>query len=184
MSSHPAALEIWYVSPLPWLVPGSAVALVVSLLASDAVGRWLGVRRGVAWVLLLTLGVILSGTLTPLDREPLEGSIVAGTCDMSRIRPASPSDLALPSDVIGNILMFVPLGFAVGLIPGSRRKAFVAAGLVALPFAIELFQLVVAPLNRGCESADVVDNLTGLVIGVAAGTAVRWLGPAVGKAFD
>jgi hypothetical protein len=49
---------------------------------------------------------------------------------------------------------------------------------VALPFAIEGFQLVVTPLGRACQSADMVDNLTGLVLGLGAGwvagTLWRW----------
>ena len=170
---------IWYVTPLPWLLPGSAVALVVSLVASGRVGRWLGVRRAIAGLMLLTLGVILSGTLTPLARDYVEDPESAGSCDLSRMRPASLSEVFGPTDVLGNILMFIPLGFAVGLVPGSRRKAAVIVGVVALPFTVELIQLVVTPLNRGCESADVVDNLTGLVIGLGAGFVVSRVVPGV-----
>lgn len=37
---------------LPWLLPGVAIALVLSLVFSGAAGRVLGVRRVGAWVLL------------------------------------------------------------------------------------------------------------------------------------
>jgi glycopeptide antibiotics resistance protein len=164
---------IWYVSPLPWLLPGSVVSLVVALIGSGPVGRWLGVRRIVAWAMLLTLGVILSGTLSPLEKE-FQRSAAPRTCDISRLGPPPLSALLDPTtDVAANILLFVPLGFAVGLVPASRRKLALVLASLALPVAIESVQLLVTPLNRGCESADVVDNLTGLAIGLVVGTALR-----------
>ena len=50
---------------------------------------------------------------------------------------------------------------------------------IALPFAIEAVQFAVTPLGRACQSADVVDNLTGLLVGLVAGTIVAWLVSAV-----
>ena len=175
---------IWYVSPLPWLVPGSIVSLAVAIVASPAVGRWLGVPRTVAWFLLLTFGVIASGTLTPLDKE-FQGSAAVGRCDVSRLGPPPLSVLLDPStDVAANTLLFVPLGFAVGLVPGSRRKIALVLASLALPVAIESVQLLVTPLHRGCESADVVDNLTGLAAGLVAGTALRRLVPSVRRVIE
>ncbi len=46
---------------------------------------------------------------------------------------------------------------------------------IALPVAIETTQLVIPALERGCQSADVFDNLTGLVIGLVLGTLARLL---------
>jgi glycopeptide antibiotics resistance protein len=77
--------------------------------------------------------------------------------------------------------MFIPLGFAMALAARSSRKAAVLAGAFALPFLIEATQLVVTPLRRGCQSADVTDNLTGLVLGLTAGTVVAWLAPVVAR---
>ena len=54
-------------STLPLLVPGSVVAAVLAVVLSGAVGRWLGVHRSVAFVLLVTVGVILAVTLSPHD---------------------------------------------------------------------------------------------------------------------
>ena len=48
---------------------------------------------------------------------------------------------------------------------------------LALPFAIEATQLVVIPLGRACQGADVIDNLTGLVIGLMAGAVLGRLRP-------
>ena len=38
-----------------------------------------------------------------------------------------------------------------------------------LPLLIEVGQLLITPLDRACQSADVFDNLTGLVLGFALG---------------
>ena len=185
LDNGPYAVDVlvnWWDSSLPWFVPGCVLAFVVSTLASGRVARWLGVRRPVAWVLLMSVGVILAATMTPLhvefrlDFPPLQ------TCDLSRIGPAPIDELRLHSDVLGNILMFVPLGFAIALVPRSRRKAAVLAAAVALPFVIEATQLLVVSLDRACESADVADNLTGLVLGLAAGALVAWLLPTLGRA--
>ncbi len=72
---------------------------------------------------------------------------------------------------------FIPLGFAIALVPRSCRKAVVLAAAVALPFVIETTQLVVVALDRACQSADVVDNLTGLLVGLVAGAVVARLAP-------
>lgn len=41
---------------LPWLLPGVAVSLVLSVVMSRAAGQALSVHRLVAWVLLLSFG--------------------------------------------------------------------------------------------------------------------------------
>jgi hypothetical protein len=172
----------WWDSPLPLFAPACLVALVVSTLACGPAARWLGARRSVAWVLLMSVGVILAGTMTPLNAADRLGLPPAGTCDLSRIGLPSLEELRRQGDVIGNILMFVPLGVAIALLPRSPRRAVVLVAAVAFPFAIEATQLVVTPLHRACESADVVDNLSGLVLGLAAGAVFAWLAARVRSA--
>ena len=166
--------------PLPWLMPGIAIALLVSIVASGATGRALGVRRIVAWVLLISLGVILSATLTPL-RGAFDGGTGSSTCDFSRLGLPSIEEVLRGEDVGLNIFIFIPFGLAIGIVPRSRRKSAIVVVAIALPFAIEAIQLLVPALDRGCESADVVDNLTGLVIGLAAGTIIGRLVPGLGR---
>jgi glycopeptide antibiotics resistance protein len=154
---------------LPWFLPGVAITVVVSVVASGAVARSLGVRRAVAWAMLFSLGIILAATLTP-QAEALDlGARGPAQCDFSRIGLAPWKRLLSPNDSSGNILMFVPLGVAIGLLPRSRHKATIVVGAIALPFAIEATQLLVPWLDRACESADVVDNLTGLALGLVLG---------------
>jgi len=112
--------------------------------------------------------------------EALEfGARGSSSCDLSRLGLAPLDELLEPSEASLNALMFIPLGAMIGLVPRSRRKAAVVIAAIALPFAIETIQLLVPALDRACESADVVDNLTGLVIGLGGGSVAGWLAAAV-----
>ena len=160
---------------LPWFLPGLAISVAVSLAAGSRVGRALDVRRAVASLLILSMGIILSATLTPLRGSLDFDTVVPGSCDFSRIGLPPLSELRGINDTSLNVLLFVPLGFSVALLPRSRRTVAVIVAAFALPFAIEMTQLLMTALDRACESADVVDNLTGLAIGLASGTAIGWL---------
>jgi glycopeptide antibiotics resistance protein len=85
------------------------------------------------------------------------------------------SELLRFNDASLNVLLFMPLGVSIGLMPRSRLKVIVFVAAIALPFAIETTQMLLPLLDRSCESADVIDNLTGLVLGLAGGFAVGWL---------
>jgi hypothetical protein len=160
---------------LPWFLPGAAVSFVLSLIASGVVGRALGMPRSLAWALVLSLGIILSATLTPLSEALAYGATGTASCDLSRVWLAPLGDYLRAPDPAGNVLMFVPLGATIALIPRSRRKTAVFLGAILLPFAIETAQLLMPVLDRACESADVVDNLAGLVLGLAFGAGGGWL---------
>lgn len=161
--SHIGGLE------LPWFLPGAAISVVVSTALTGSVGRALRVRRWVAWVVVMSLGVILAATLTPLHEALASGAQGSSTCDMSRLGLAPIRELIGINDTSLNVLLFIPFGAAVGAIQRSATKLALVAGAIALPFLIESLQLVTPILDRGCEAADVVDNLTGLVIGLTAG---------------
>jgi glycopeptide antibiotics resistance protein len=163
---------------LPWFLPGVAISVAISIAASGAVGRALRVRRLVALALVLSLGVILAATLTPQWEALAFGAQGPSSCDFSRISLAPLGQLLSADDSGGNILMFIPFGVAIGILPRSRRKAAILAFAIALPFAVETVQLLVPALDRACESADVVDNLTGLAIGLAGGSVAGWVATA------
>src|SRR5690349_4715229 len=72
-------------------------------------------------------------------------------------------------DIIGNILLFVPLG--VGLaVAGLARKRTVQVGALA-SVAIELLQLAVIP-GRDPSLVDVIANTVGTLAGAFVGA--RW----------
>jgi hypothetical protein len=166
--------------PIPWLLPGLIVSLVIGLVTARWVGRRLEVHPAVAVLLALGLGLVLAATLTPLRDALEDGAIGPGFCETSRFVPIPPWRWLRLSDPTLNIAMFVPLGVAIGIVPPSRLKAGLIIGALCLPFAIELIQMAAPILARGCEAADVVDNLTGLVFGLLVGSLLGWIG--VGRA--
>lgn len=157
-------------SDVPWFVPGVAISFALGLALSGRAALAYGTRRAVGGALVVAAGIILSATLTP-GREALEyGATGVASCDLTRIGLPSLADLVAVNETSLNVLLFVPLGAAIGMLPRSQRKAVVAVGAFAMPLAIELIQLLVLPFDRVCQSADVVDNLTGLVLGLVVGT--------------
>ena len=160
---------------LPWFLPGVAIWVAVALAAGGRVGRALGVRRTVALALIVSLGIILSATLTPLRGALDFRAVGTGSCDLSRVGLAPLRELLRPNETSLNVLLFVPLGVSIAFLPRSRLKVVVLVAAIALPFAIETTQLLVLWLDRACESADVVDNLTGLAIGLGGGIVMRRL---------
>jgi glycopeptide antibiotics resistance protein len=166
---------------LPWFLPGVVISVVVSIAASGILGRALGVRRALAWAIVISLGIIAAATLTPRWEAMAFGARGSSSCDLSRLGLAPLQEVLRLGDTGGNILMFVPLGAAIGLVPRSRRKAAVVIAAIALPFGIETIQLLVPALDRACESADVVDNLTGLAIGLGGGVVAGRLVAAVDR---
>ena len=167
-----------------WFLPGVACSIVASMIVAPSVARTLRTGRLVAWLLAVSLGVILSATVTPIQATLDIGGLAGRPCDFSRIGLASLAELLTVSDTSLNAVLFVPLGWAMGLIPNTRRKLILILVVLALPFGIEALQLWAPILGRGCESADVIDNLTGLALGLAGATAFRWLQPAQRSAGD
>ncbi len=166
---------------LPWLLPGVAIALVVSVVASGVVGRTLRVPRPVAWAMVLSLGVILAATMTPQWEALAFGARGSSRCDFSRIGLAPLREYFRFGDTSGNVLLFIPLGVTIAFVPRSRSLAVVLIAAIALPFAIEITQMLLPVLDRACESADVVDNLTGLGLGLGGGVVARWRGKSLGR---
>lgn len=157
---------------VPWFVPGAVASLAISLALCVPISRALGARTAVTWLLLFGVGLVISATLTP-QREALDfGTAGTGSCDFGRTTLATLAFYGGDNDAGENVLMFIPIGVAVALMPRSRRTAAVVAGALLLPFLIEAVQLQVLALDRACESADVVDNLAGLAIGLAVGVAL------------
>ncbi len=158
-------------------LPGVVVAFVLAALLSGPVRQHLRIERVPAFLLLVALGVILAATVTPSREAVLYGAVGSGTCDLSTFGFAPLSTYVNLNDTSLNVALFVPLGLLVGLLPRSPYRLAVFVTAASLPIAIEGTQLVVTSLGRGCESGDVFNNLTGLLVGaIAAGVlnVARW----------
>lgn len=160
---------------VPWFLPCALLSVVVGVTTRRSVARFLAVSPAMAAALIASAGLTIAATLTPL-RDALESSAAgSGVCDLSRLRPPSLEEVigSGASDVALNLLLFVPLGLTIGLAPRSGQKAVLVLVASAMPVAIEATQLLLPVLARGCESADVVDNLLGLGLGLTTATVAQ-----------
>ncbi len=163
---------VLFIATVPWFLPGAAVAAGVALVAGGHLARSLRARRGLASLILLSMGMIVSATLTPNADALNYGAQGSRSCDVSRIGPASLATLTNLNDTSLNVILFAPLGISLALLPKSRRKLLLIGLASALPIATEFIQLEVVALDRSCQSADVADNLTGLLSGLTVGWAI------------
>lgn len=153
----------------PTMLPASLVTLVVATLLRQRIATRLRTAPAVAWLLLASVGGALSLTIAPSRQALTVGVNGPITCDLSRLGLASWSVYARMDDPFLNVLAFVPLGLAIGLLPPGRPKLAIAVLAALLSPAIEATQALVVAMGRACESGDVFDNLFGLLLGLAAG---------------
>lgn len=156
------------------LLSGGFFALVAVVLS-----RWLGwVTAAATAGFLWSVVVIALVTLIPLTAIDLQLPADArdNRCSTDYGGPA-PEGFWIFSGTQRtlNTALFVPAGALLVLAAARWRVAawvvvpLGLAGLAAYSVAIELAQLEVASIKRACDVTDVVDNVTGAVIGVALG---------------
>lgn len=153
---------------LPWTGPavvgGALLALVSFFLFArrrshaDRLGFAL-----VVWCLVVAAVV----TLSPVKNDYF-GVRMAG-CDWSIWRPLAREYWFSSGSRPPNVWLLFPAGIGVMLLDGFWRKFFTIAFLFALPPGVETIQDYYPELKRSCSSQDVVDNWTGLVIGLLVG---------------
>ncbi|CUR54853.1 conserved membrane hypothetical protein [metagenome] len=165
---------------------GVMLAGAVGALALLALAAW-GLRRRVGWPVALAwtglcwwLVVIALVTLVPANGAPgvvpAEGRLP--TCSWDIGGPAPDGFWVFDGGQrLLNTVLFVPAGLLLVLAVSFRRSGWLLAplGLVALAgysALIEWVQLELARIDRACDVTDVVDNVTGAVLGFAAGLIV------------
>jgi len=160
---------------VPWFLSVALLFAVVGVAARRPAAQALAVSPAIATALVASMGLVVAATLTPLRHALESGAVGSGRCDLTRLRLPSLEELmSFEANDIGlNVLLFVPLGVTIGLAPRSRQKIVLVVVAVATPVVVEATQLLVPALARGCESADVIDNLLGLGLGLAITTVVR-----------
>lgn len=162
------------VSGITWFWPGVAIALVLSWVLAPPVARLLRTDRRRAWLLVFTVALVLAAEATPL-RGPFGLDLVTQRpCDLGRRWFATLAEFTAMGDVTFAIALYVPAGVAIALLPITWRPVVAVLGVLALPGLIELLQLAVPTLARGCESGDAIDGLTGLGIGLGIGLGARF----------
>ncbi len=158
---------------------GALVAGVVCALLGLGLSRAGAPRPWVVAGLLWSLVVIALVTLLPTNGSP-------GWIPVEEAQDACSWDYGGPAPegfwIFGggqrllNTVLFVPAGLLLAVATLRRATWWLAVpGLVVLAaysVAIELTQLELTRLDRACDVTDVVDNVTGAVIGFALGVTV------------
>jgi hypothetical protein len=153
----------------PLLVPGVAIAVIAGVALAPAVASRTGLSPLLAGTLVVAVGAIIAITLTPGSGS---GSFGRSWCGGLFPAPRLYQLASLSSEHGLNIVLFVPLGVLIGLIPRVRPFAIVAMGAIAMPIAIEWIQYSVPRLDRICQTWDALENLIGLAIGLGLGVAI------------
>jgi glycopeptide antibiotics resistance protein len=144
----------------------------------------LGLRRSVgsvaAWAIsgfLWSLVVVALVTLLPTDPDvgvvPAEGRATTCSTDIGGPAPEGFWIFAGGQRLL-NTVLFVPSGALLVLGASRWRIGWVLvplglAGLAAYSVLIELTQLELARIDRACDVTDVIDNVSGAVMGVGIG---------------
>ena len=142
------------------------------------VGHRLGAVAGVAWFgLLWSVTVIAIVTLVPaqdgLGYIPADQHQTSCSWDINGPAPGGFWIFGGGQELL-NTLLFVPAGVFLVLALGRWRagRVLVPLGLLALAaysLGIEETQLHVARIDRACDVTDIIDNVSGAVIGVLLG---------------
>jgi glycopeptide antibiotics resistance protein len=161
-----------FIRDVPLSVVALTIALVFAIVLSPTIARWTQASRLVSALLLLGFGFVLAATITP-TAAAIDGATSDGVCHIASIDIVRPDELLRASGASLNVLLFVPLGIALGMLPRTRAAGVSTLAAIALPFAVETVQFLLTPLGRSCQATDVFYNLMGLAIGVVAGSLFR-----------
>lgn len=152
----------------------AAVCLVLALLLQRRVG-WItaGAIAGFVWTIVV-IGLV---TLIPAQGAPgvvpAEGRLETCSWDIGGPAPEGFWIFAGTQRLL-NTVVFVPSGALLVLAAARWRSAWVTvplglAGLAAYSAAIEWTQLALARIDRACDVTDIIDNVTGAVVGAGCG---------------
>jgi hypothetical protein len=156
------------------VVVSAAVCLLLTLALRPRLG-W--VSAAAVGGLLWSLAVIASITLIPANGAPgivpAEGRLTGCSWDIGGPAPEGFWIFSGGQRLL-NTVVFVPPGALLVLAAARWRAAWVLvpAGLVLLAgysVVIEATQLALARIDRACDVTDVVDNVTGAVLGAGIG---------------
>jgi hypothetical protein len=161
-----------------WMLLFAAGAGLLATVVGLGVGRRMGPLAGFTWFgLAWSVAVIAIVTLIPAQNGLgyIAAEDHATSCSWD-IGGPSPDGFWIfgGGQQLLNAMLFVPAGLFLVLALGRWRGGWVLiplglAVLAAYSLGIEETQLHVARIDRACDVTDIIDNVTGAVIGVGVG---------------
>ena len=162
------------------MAAGAVVAAVVLAVAASVLGRRVGARAWPVAAFVWAVVLVVLVTLTPTSADPgvvsAEGRLPSCSWDVGGPAPDGFWILGGGQRAL-NTALFVPAGFFWALVVARWRHWLPgglagAAGLAVLSAGLEAVQLELARLDRACDVTDVVDNVSGVVVGLLLGLLV------------
>jgi hypothetical protein len=164
-----------------WMLLFAAGAGLLAIELGLAVGRRMGPVAGFSWFALTwSVAVIAIVTLIPAENGlgyiPADQHATSCSWDIGGPSPDGFWIFGGGQQLL-NAMLFVPAGTFLVLALCRWRAGWVLvplglAALAAYSLGIEETQLHVARIDRACDVTDILDNVTGAVIGVGIGVAL------------
>ena len=135
-------------------------------------GWWLLTFTSLGWLLWMTLRP--DSTPNQINLIPMAEHGQAVACLISGECAPRQVFWFLLIDVIGNVLVFVPLGIGLaGILPGNGRQMILRAALLGLlvSLTIELIQLTIP--TRATDVDDLIFNTAGTMLGAIMFVAIQ-----------
>jgi hypothetical protein len=128
---------------------------------------------GLAWSLVVIAVVTLLPTDPDLGLVPAEGRATSCSTDVGGPAPDGFWIFAGGQRLL-NTVLFIPAGALLVLGVSRWRTGWLLvplglAGLAVYSALIELAQLELARIDRACDLTDVVDNVSGAILGIGVG---------------
>ncbi|WP_377891579.1 VanZ family protein [Alkalihalobacillus sp. R86527] len=134
--------------------------------------KWM--RRGSTLALFIYLGALVYSTLFIYNYYPYGKSVNLVLFDSIKLMWESGSYWLIIKNIIGNILLFMPLGFLVPLVHRKCRSFFVIALIgFTISTMIELLQYLAA--HRIFDIDDILLNGLGAVVGYGVYRVSLWI---------
>ena len=171
----------WYVLYIPASVYGWGLGVfLVALLLLTA---WKGFRRGLRYALALLLveytALLLHFTVFIRPATGKHEMILTPFWSYTAIHGGAK---VLMQEVLSNVVVFIPIGFLLGIVLRKGGLAGVMAVGIGISVVIELLQLT---MMRGfCETDDVIHNAVGCLIGWGLGKSLPLSPPKREGGFD
>ncbi|WP_316752016.1 VanZ family protein [Streptomyces herbicida] len=158
---------VLHATPLFW--PGTLFSALAAVLCRHPLGRRLGATPFAAFLLVFSLGGIVTLTLLPnLDGHYIDNVRYAEPAWQTSWHIPRLAELAAINQQSLNVALFVPLGVAIARLRPRVRAVLTAAAAAVLPFGIEATQYALPWLLRAADSQDIASNLLGLALGLTA----------------
>jgi len=164
-------MRFWF-SPIPYAVAGLLIlAVLVALTLADSPRS----RAWARWCIALTVAALLALTLLGSATGTGHPNLTPGwTVTQQLTNPYHPFGVA---NVLGNVAMFVPLGWLLALVVERRRILIAAAAGFGLSATIEVVQWFTGRIS---DIDDVILNGCGAVLGACVAVGILAMRSRVG----